>query len=107
MNLRAYVRPRRPKLTDLDCEKRLRFSRGLLRNKADLGNILFSDEKWFDANDHGVRFQYLRQGEQGKAIPREQSQAPAKVLVWGAIGHGWRMLVHTSVHNKKKKEPAT
>jgi transposase len=93
MNLCAYVRPRRPKLSDLDCEKRLRFSRALLRSKMDLGSILFSDEKWFDANDHGVRFQYLRRGDQSMAIPREQSQAPAKVLVWGAIGRGLRLLV--------------
>jgi hypothetical protein len=92
--VRAYIRPRRPKLIELDCEKRLRFSRALLRSKTiDFARILFSDEKWFDANDHGVRFQYLKQVDEAQAIPHEHTQAPAKVLVWGCIGIRFRLLV--------------
>lgn len=55
--------------------------------------LLFTDEKWFDSNDMGVRHQYLHSSQKRSILPREHAQAPCKVMVWGCIGVGFKMLV--------------
>jgi hypothetical protein len=74
------------------------FCRGLLREPANFfKNLIFSDEKWFDSNDHGDQYHWRRRGEETRC--RERVQAPAKVLVWGAIGVGWRHLVVLEIND--------
>lgn len=64
--------------------------------------FIFSDEKWFDANDCGVVHQWVQGREaRRRVILRERIQAPAKVLVWAAITVGWRCFVMVVV------DPAT
>jgi hypothetical protein len=92
MDFSAYKRPMRPALTEADRLSRLMFCRRLLRNPRRFHeSLIFSDEKWFDSNDHGDEYHWRRRGEETRC--RERVQAPAKVLVWGAIGVGWRHLV--------------
>lgn len=91
MGFSAYRRFYVQALSDLDMEHRLSFCRRVLRQSSDyFSRILFSDEKWFDSNDHGCAYEWRRRGD--KRRYRERVQCPAKVLVWGVIGVGWRFL---------------
>jgi transposase len=85
-------RPRRPQLTSENQVNRLKFARGQLRmTKATREGIIFSDEKWFNDDDHSRRFQYVIPGE--SVVPRRTTQFPIKVMIWGAVGVGFKQLV--------------
>lgn len=95
MGFKAVVRPYACALSPVEVAVRLAFCKRMLRGRvAQWDKFIFSDEKWFDANDSGVIHQWV-QGRDARrqVIMRERVQAPAKVLVWGAITVGWRCLV--------------
>lgn len=93
LGLKAYARPRRPRLSAGDKMQRLKFCRRMVRwRKKDMPLILWTDEHWCDSNDNGVRFQYLTQETKQRILPRECEQYPPKVMVWGCIGHNFRYL---------------
>ena len=58
----------------------------------ELESIIFSDEKWFDTNDHGRRKQYVRVNG-GVLYPRQHTQHCTTAHFWGAIGKGFRLLI--------------
>jgi hypothetical protein len=85
-------------LTEGDKLRRWKFCKRLRTYpKAFFESIVFTDEKWFDANDSGQTFHWVdtngKDNPRLRVMTREQSQAPAKVFVWGAIAVGWRCLV--------------
>lgn len=93
LSLKAYARPRRPRLSAGDRILRVKFCKKMLRwSKRNLQLILWSDEHWCDSNDCGVRFQYLSREAKNSVLPRECEQYPPKVMVWGCIGHNFRHL---------------
>lgn len=54
-------------------------------------NIIFSDEKIFNVNDHGRRFAWAKNRED---VPeRHYAKFAPSLHVWGAIGRRFRMLV--------------
>jgi hypothetical protein len=92
--LKCYSRPKVPLLSEADRPARKTFVRAQIRRpKRELESLLFSDEKWFDSDDHGSRVMYCPRGQQKQhLIPREMSQSRAKVFVWGCIGVGRRFI---------------
>lgn len=95
LGLRAYARPKVPPLTEEKMKARVTLCRRLLRNGSHwLRGLVFSDEKWFDTCDAGVRWQYCERGQQrNQLIGRQQMQAGPKVFVWGAISVSFKVLV--------------
>lgn len=57
----------------------------------DVDWLIFSDEKWFDSNDHGHRMQFVPKN--GKPHPKQHSQHCTTAHFWGAIGKGFRLLI--------------
>ena len=94
LGMKCYVRSKACALTPSDEKSRLSFAdvwKGV--DPRVLAVIVFTDEKWFDSNDQGVMFQYCDVGQQAtQLLPRERQQYPAKVMVWGAIGVGFRFI---------------
>jgi len=87
----GYVSRKRPKVVKRypdDPKIRVLFAK---TNRDDPDCCIFSDEKIFDCNDHGHRFQWVRKGESpaGQAYERWSP----KVHVWGCIGIGVKKLV--------------
>lgn len=74
---------------------RLAFSRRCLRQpKSWFDRLLFTDEKWFDNDDHGDSFEWIDTRDPShKRSYREVTQMPAKLMVWGAIGIGFKFLL--------------
>ena len=94
---RPYKPPKAPHLTAANRLERCHFRKTIGRRpKTFFTKLIFSDEKLFDTQDHGNAFQYLEKGKSrtipSPLIPREQHQYPASVMVWGAIGVGYRFL---------------
>lgn len=102
LGLKSMIRPRRPYLLNDDRQRRVAFARKRLRSNVKGSNklILFTDEKWFDSDDHGNRFQWCLKGIQPD--PRGTSQYPKKLLVWGCIGVGVKRLI---IHRAPEDEP--
>lgn len=93
MGYHPYVRRKVPFVTLGGEGLRLKFARTILRKPvSEVNLILFSDEKWFDSNDNGVRYQWARKGDKTHLLPKNFEQMPAKVFVWGVIGVGFRFL---------------
>lgn len=93
MGYHPYVRRKVPFVTLGGADLRLKFARAILRKPlAEVRMILFSDEKWFDSNDNGVRFQWAPKGDRSPLLPKNFEQMPAKVFVWGVIGVGFRFI---------------
>lgn len=98
IGLVAYVRPRRSTLFEGDPARRVSFCKWIIRQpKVFCATVLLSDEKIFDANDHGHRYQYLLPQHKGQIVPREQSSCAASVMVWAVIGINFRFLVFLKV----------
>ncbi len=89
----SRVRQRLCDTTHADATRRSNFARKmLLWPISALKRIVFSDEKWFSSNDCTWRRQWVPQG--GATLPREKQRWPrGRVLVWAAIGHGYREIV--------------
>lgn len=88
LGFEARRRPKGPSRAVGDEQRRLDFC---LSPSAPSTDLLFSDEKMFDANDHGSLFQWCRPGE--KLQRRQYSRWCPKVHVWGLIGVGIKKLV--------------
>jgi hypothetical protein len=82
-------RPKAPKRLVGDARKRLdmvaRYGR------TDPAKFVFSDEMAIDTNDHGNIGQWVLPGQ--LPDPRRFEQYAPKVMVWGAVGVGYRKLV--------------
>jgi len=82
-----------PELTDPDDRKR--FCRATLSNskagRCDLKTVLFSDEKWFNTNDHGIHTEFCDPDEY--PTRRVYDRYAASVRVWGVIGVGVKKLI--------------
>lgn len=81
-------RPKGPMMREGDDLKRKEFCQNLGFKAS---SILFSDEKYFDCQDHGQEFQWCVNGE----LPHRRSieRFSPKVHVWGMIGVGVKVLV--------------
>ena len=91
LNLRAYVRPRAPPLTEENRKRRLAFAKATLQ-LLKTHTVYFTDEKWFDCNDNGQRYQYAR--SKSEVLPRPSVRFPPMPHVWGLIGaNGAKRLV--------------
>ena len=88
----SRVRPVNPPIKDGDAETRVAFAKACLKKRNTLCKIHFTDEKYFNVNDHTNRLQWVpRKG--GRALPRHRIQGAPSVLVWAAIGIDYRRLV--------------
>jgi transposase len=88
LGYKARAKPKAPRQHVGDHDRRCTFAREYLRSPFP---ILFSDEKYFDSNDRGDRWQWVK-GRQ-KPDPRCFEQWASKVHVWAVIGVGFRRLV--------------
>lgn len=86
----ARVRRKGPFLTPANAADRLLWARMWLRQKL---LVIWSDECWVIANDHGSRWQWVLPGQ--KALPRVYDKNAAKVMIWGAICEGRTKLIVT------------
>ena len=86
------ARPRHAAFHEDDPETRVRFCMMIFRTPSCHARYLcFSDEKWFDINDHGSRRMWIQRGAEVR--PRLQGgRFVPKVHVFGMIGVGWRFL---------------
>eukprot|EP00672_Neobodo_designis_P026123 CAMPEP_0174830162 /NCGR_PEP_ID=MMETSP1114-20130205/2371_1 /TAXON_ID=312471 /ORGANISM="Neobodo designis, Strain CCAP 1951/1" /LENGTH=354 /DNA_ID=CAMNT_0016063949 /DNA_START=36 /DNA_END=1100 /DNA_ORIENTATION=- len=84
------VRPRVPCTDQADFARRYTFVRHVIARRLTASRIIFSDEKLFTTNDFSGRSMWV--SKDGHALPRENARWPVKLMVWGAIGHGFRML---------------
>lgn len=90
--LKAYVKPRGPRINRLDEAKRLVFCRWIDRQpKRYLQRIVYSDEKIFDTDDHQNIFQYS--ANRDAVHIRQRAQGGPTVFAWAAIGEGFRVIV--------------
>jgi len=71
---------------DGDAHARLQFARTCKDT-----DVLFSDEKVFDTNDHGCRTEWCYQGQH--ASVRETARWAPRLHIWGLIGIGVKKLV--------------
>ena len=78
---RCRARPRGPKHLPGDPQKRLTAAKYLRRRKA-----VYTDEKYFELRDSGVRMCYVADGED--APHRGEPNFAPKLHVWAAIGPG-------------------
>ena len=86
---RARVGKKGHRLSDSAKARRVEFARRLLQLKEQL-NIGFSDEKWFDSDD-GREWHWVRPGE--RVPTRETESYGPRLMVWGVIARGYRLLV--------------
>jgi hypothetical protein len=89
MTWKSRVRPKRPSQLPSTTARRKKF---VIRNATlDPTSIVCVDECRFDINDHGHVRMWVAPGEE--PVPRDWDQYPLSVLIWGAIGIGFRQLV--------------
>lgn len=91
LGARARRRPKAPRLRVGDNERRLSFCHTIRQHPVHCSKLLFSDEKFFDCNDHGCVWEWILPGESVEPLGRDR-WAP-KVHVWGLIGIGVKVLV--------------
>lgn len=72
-------------------DERLKFTREVISKKYHSRGIVFTDEKIFETNDHGCPTSYVERG--AAAHVRETSRWPHRLMVWAAVGVGFKMLV--------------
>ena len=88
----GYVSKVRPRVVNNDPEKnaaRLKFAKGI-RKASMLGkDIIFSDECWANDNDNANHREW-RRGDASASARKYQKRASVKVMVWGAIGKGFK-----------------
>ena len=84
------VRPRVPCTDQADFARRLSFACRVIKRGLRGQDIIFSDEKLFTTNDYCGRTMWVKDGDH--PLPRENARWPTKLMVWGAIGHGYRCL---------------
>ena len=87
---KAYRRPKGPRIRITDPEQRLHFCRKI-QHIIRPEDLLFSDEKLFDCNDHGCMWEWVMPGEEVEPLGRDRWTP--KVHVWAVIGVGKKKLV--------------
>jgi len=91
----AKTRGKGPKQESTDPYDRKMFSKHTLSDskagRCDLKKILFSDEKWFNTNDHGMITEFCDVDEY--ATRRVFDRYAPSVMVWGVIGLGVKKLI--------------
>ena len=90
MGFCARVKPSGPRRREADEDKRLAFASRWSR-QANANDILFSDEKICDVNDHGGRWEWNPRGVHPSTMERDRFAA--KVMCWGLIGVGVKKLI--------------
>ena len=103
---KAKVRAKKSYQYEEDPDIRHRFASRLLRSTktAEWRNFVFSDEKFFDTDDHSNRYQWCTADQ--KPHPRGRQQKPPSVHVWGAIGVDFKhLIVHSKEVPKNVKRP--
>jgi len=84
-------RQRGPKRLSQDPGRRVERCKAYLRLGAKLKNVIVSDEKYFDSQDHGSTREWCFDGETPRRTVRE-TWCP-RVHVWGVIGLNFKILV--------------
>ena len=91
----SKMRPKGPMREATDPADRVKFSKSIISakrgKKLKLEDILFSDEKWANTNDHGLPTEFCTPEEQ--ATRRVFDRYARSVHVWGAIGVGVKHLI--------------
>ena len=97
MGFYAYVRPiRSAQLSLANHKQRFEFCEKVLggRNSSyDWERFCFTDEKWFNCNDHGDRWEFRR--PEDEPTPRFHQQKAPSLLIFGAIalGHKFPLII--------------
>lgn len=91
MGYRALRRPTGPTFFVGDAQRRVAFSRHMLRLLGQGVSVVFSDEKYCSSNDGGSGYQWCQPGE--RAAVRGYEKWSSKVHVWGLVGIGIKVLV--------------
>lgn len=88
----SRTRPRVPNVSEEHFKRRRAWCR---RHRAlQARDVVFSDEKYFAATGCGSRQQWVHRSRQDlDRLPIEKAGYPDKLMVWGAIGVGYRLLV--------------
>lgn len=84
----------RPKVVNDDPVKnaqRLEFARSMYRRKCE--NILFTDECWVTTNDNTNRSEFVME-DHPASLRVHMKRAQCKVMIWGAIGLGFKSDLH-------------
>lgn len=90
--LKCYRQQRRPELTAGQKAARVKFCKTMLDKGMKFAcSILFSDEKWFDSNDHRMGYQYAGSRKDVRHVAN--AQHPPKLFVWAVIGVDVKRLV--------------
>ena len=89
-----------PCTNEQDFARRFSFTEVIIHRGLSGHQIIFSDEKLFTTNDLHGRTMWVQSGR--APLPRENARWPVKLMVWGAIGHDFRIL--KILFNKKDKE---
>jgi transposase len=92
MNFRLRARGSVPAMTPEHKNERVVFCKwAKTLPDAVLHKWVFSDEKWFNSNDHTSNYQWVAPGQ--KPLPKWRSQSAPKVMLFGAMTVGaWKMI---------------
>jgi len=78
-----------PKLTDEQKAQRLAFCKHMRRKSAAyLRSLCFSDESWFDLNDHGCNSEWVNKNTGQRAGVRGKKAKGVQCFVWAAVRRG-------------------
>ncbi len=99
---RCRKRPKKVWLLEDDPQRRLAFCNRMLKNMTveEMKNVMPSDEKFFDCNHHGDRFEWCLRDE--RPHHRATLQYPPKIHVWGCIGLNFKRLVFHPPRDKNR-----
>jgi len=84
-------RPKVPCIRHDNYQDRLRFCKNVVSTGTQAKNVVFSDEKIFTTNDFSCPTAYCKKGQNPPA--REHTRWPHRIMVWAAIGVGYRKLI--------------
>ena len=87
----ARRRPKAARLRVGDWKQRLLFCKKAIKSNRNCSQLLFTDEEYFDCNDHGCAWEWVMKDEVVEPLGRDR-WAP-KVHYWGLIGVGVKKLV--------------
>jgi len=88
LGFRAIKRRRSPIMSDACKAERVAFCTEMLE-RDDLDLFMFSDEKYFDSNDHGIPWQWCKPGQKPENLGKE-GKSKVTCHMWGVIGSGGR-----------------
>lgn len=79
---------KKPKLTKIHIEQRLRFSQDSIKNRLDFEKIVFSDEKKFNLDGPDGFAYYWHDLRKEKQFFSKRQSGGGSVMVWGGFGYG-------------------